>query len=76
MEEKIIDVAKDVILNTQSFCNKYDVDKESPRGAKIWQSAYDEIEGMMLLAMELLGCEVDDYPITYMKELQDTIKEK
>lgn len=76
MEERIIDVAEDIISHTESFCNKYDVDEKSARGAKIWQSAYDEIQGVIVLAMELFGYEVEDYPITHLQKLQDTIKEK
>ena len=76
MKERIIDVAKDIVSDTESFCNKYDVDEKSARGAKIWRSTYDEIQGIIVLAMELFGYEVEDYPITYLQELQDTIEKK
>lgn len=74
MEEKIIKVAKMVMADTEAYCIKMDIN--SADEAKLWRSAYDEIEGIIILAMELLDCEIEDYPISRLQKMQDMIREK
>ena len=78
MKEKIITTVlrevKEVIKNAESFILKYNPTEQRKR--KIWESVYDEIDGMILITMSLLDCEIEDYPITKLQDLQYITIEK
>lgn len=73
MKERIIatvlEEAEEIIKNTESFILKYDPIEQ--REKKMWETAYDEITGIILVTMSLLNCEIEDYPITRLQELQE-----
>lgn len=78
MEERItkivLEEAEEIIKNAESYILKYNPARQTAR--KIWETAYDEIEGIILVTMSILDCEIEDYPITKLQDLQYITIEK
>ena len=69
----IIETAKQTIRYTEGYIIKGMAEEKE---ARLWESTYDNIKGMIYALMNINDYEIEDYPIRVLYKLLEIVDEK